>query len=780
MRAKALSGVGGQDKGKIRRTWVESSAPRDHTLGSGTEHSRRDSWAGQSVVHDHSDSDREEEDDDRLGIIMLLDVCLIWSPCHLLEHTWGRFPTSRRPTQPQAVQAAKNTQEESRNVSQETHSMLYYVISPRRKLPRDYPRRTIPLHSGYEIVRPGRPQAHWICVCPLQIHPGGQSKLLALRTGEAVNSRPPYCTINWRSTESPVRTAPLSDLGTAERALIDYIFGGGNCAVCGAWSLELPHSFALNWRSCSARCRKQVYNVKIKTKTLVELKASDMSRHPGARWVVCHETAFSTGLYVKSSLASAHAAMKQLCRGKPPLDQCYTFNSLERWKFEYLDAIKDTQALNLLFLKPIARQERRKLGDLLQSPTLLRVFEAFNRDLTVMGYNAYNYEVDGGRGIQACTEDVEDKRLGGGQMTKVSAPRRSVGTHPRGLKVSRPQTRRGRLLELNEMRLNRLKVEVMNLWVLVPPQSGQRKLKHGAGMCGNEDVIGRDEVTWLKSAGGRGLVGNQSCTENAVSLGQRSGDGLSEANRELSAVETELDPDETTMATGLADIPWGTGVVIPGAGRTTAATRVKNSPTSMWGTDIEANVDVGVRKTSGIKEGLSRVGRSRGTRRLGGTGRKVGEEMHCVAGYPGYNTSATGMETVEDSASRTRFDFAADQRLMTGKRRKPSGPGPIAGQKLLDFEHSIDSRGGLEGLEAAEQRRIISEDHMSGQQTTRMIIRTLRFHLVLGAGSSESELSESLDMDKADAEGFECTICLNLGIVVDVQRGVAHTLQLLG
>ncbi|KAJ7472067.1 hypothetical protein FB451DRAFT_1251816 [Mycena latifolia] len=216
---------------------------------------------------------------------------------------------------------------------------------------------------------------------------------------ERLSILPPPCgTIQWRSNESPLRMTPLIDRATSERAFIDYLFNGGKCKVCGMWSQNLPHSFAFNWRCCSASCRARVFS--LHSERLVPMRTFDISQHPQTKWLVCHQTG-SKRIYSKTELAGAKASIRDRCRGKPPPEQYYiktslafftecnirTFNELESWKLQYLKAVKEMRDLNLMFLKSIAHRENRKLRNLLKCPTLHRVFEAFNRDLTRMGSN---------------------------------------------------------------------------------------------------------------------------------------------------------------------------------------------------------------------------------------------------------------------------------------------------------------------------------------------------------------------------------------------------------
>ncbi|KAJ7658064.1 hypothetical protein B0H17DRAFT_1213299 [Mycena rosella] len=186
---------------------------------------------------------------------------------------------------------------------------------------------------------------------------------------------PPCGAIDWTSNQSPIPISQSYDHGSTERALIAYLFRGGNC---------------------TPNCRERIFSIHFGK--LVGIDPKNISKKSAARWLLSHETG-SGGVYFKADVALAKATMRELRdSGKPLAERYYachlssedcmwTFNQLEMWKPEYLEAVKKIKDLNLKFLKPIAEQERRKLGNLLKSPTLLRVFEAFNRDLTRMGSN---------------------------------------------------------------------------------------------------------------------------------------------------------------------------------------------------------------------------------------------------------------------------------------------------------------------------------------------------------------------------------------------------------
>ncbi|KAJ7127364.1 hypothetical protein C8R43DRAFT_1027759 [Mycena crocata] len=214
---------------------------------------------------------------------------------------------------------------------------------------------------------------------------------------------PPLGTIQPKCKQSPLRTSTFQDRGTSERALAEYLFGGGNCSVCGVWSVNLPYSFALNWRCCSDPCKLRIFS--LNSKNLVRIKTCDVPKQPVLLWLVGPEKQVGREyIMMKSDMAAAKAQIRQIRRSNPPAERYYmkslvsfmsetqmtTFNLLESWRPRYLVAVDQTRALNLKFLKTVALQQRRALRNLLKCPTLLRVFEAFNRDLTAMGSNDWH------------------------------------------------------------------------------------------------------------------------------------------------------------------------------------------------------------------------------------------------------------------------------------------------------------------------------------------------------------------------------------------------------
>ncbi|KAJ7664454.1 hypothetical protein DFH06DRAFT_1187824 [Mycena polygramma] len=186
---------------------------------------------------------------------------------------------------------------------------------------------------------------------------------------------------------------------SAEENYIRDLFGGGKCAACGVWTTNLPFSFPLAIWCCSKKCRLNVFN--LNDHLLVKIRPSDLDKYPGIDWLVPHRVR-DGGIYFRADLVAAKEKLKLLgreCKTRDDFNyvdtvvkfhnECCsrTFDALEAWKHKYLKAVADTRTQNLEFLRGIGRIEVRKLNTLLKSPTLNRVFMAFNRDLTRMGTN---------------------------------------------------------------------------------------------------------------------------------------------------------------------------------------------------------------------------------------------------------------------------------------------------------------------------------------------------------------------------------------------------------
>ncbi|KAJ7664458.1 hypothetical protein DFH06DRAFT_1470824 [Mycena polygramma] len=189
----------------------------------------------------------------------------------------------------------------------------------------------------------------------------------------------------------------LQERISAEENYIRDLFGGG------MWRVD--HEPAFFFSSChlvllgAKKCRLNVFN--LNDDLLVKIKPSDLDKYPGIDWLVPHRVR-DGGIYFRADLVAAKEKLKLLgreCKTRDDFNyvdtvvkfhnECCsrTFDALEAWKHKYLKAVADTRTQNLEFLRGIGRIEVRKLNTLLKSPTLNRVFMAFNRDLTRMGTN---------------------------------------------------------------------------------------------------------------------------------------------------------------------------------------------------------------------------------------------------------------------------------------------------------------------------------------------------------------------------------------------------------
>ncbi|KAJ7187095.1 hypothetical protein C8R46DRAFT_1058845, partial [Mycena filopes] len=165
--------------------------------------------------------------------------------------------------------------------------------------------------------------------------------------------------------------------------------------------MSFPCSFALGFRSCSDDCRKRVFQ--LKRPLLVKLASPlDLKRYPGVQWLVPHLIKDDAGLYFCADVEAVKNEMATLRKdSKSPqefhntnalatvLAQCrlQSFRALGAWIPQYMLRVAHTRRKNIRFLKVIATQHSYKIQTLLMSPTLHRVFMAFNRDLTRMGSN---------------------------------------------------------------------------------------------------------------------------------------------------------------------------------------------------------------------------------------------------------------------------------------------------------------------------------------------------------------------------------------------------------
>ncbi|KAJ7666564.1 hypothetical protein DFH06DRAFT_1383746 [Mycena polygramma] len=179
---------------------------------------------------------------------------------------------------------------------------------------------------------------------------------------------------------------------SAEENYIRDLFGGG------MWSVDHEPAFFISSCHlvllCAKKCRLNVFN--LNDHLLVKIRPSDLDKYPGIDWLVPHRVR-DGAIYFRADLVAAKERLRLLgreCKTRDDFNYVDTvvkypnaFDALEAWKHEYLKAVADTRIQNLEFLRGIGRMEVRKVNTLLKSPTLNRVFMAFNRDLTRLGTN---------------------------------------------------------------------------------------------------------------------------------------------------------------------------------------------------------------------------------------------------------------------------------------------------------------------------------------------------------------------------------------------------------
>lgn len=162
------------------------------------------------------------------------------------------------------------------------------------------------------------------------------------------------------STKSPLRTSQFIDRDTSENALIQYLFGGGNCTVCLAFEvctfvksalglrevgfrpsvfvrLELAMLFGTSFKnpiryylmrisSLQAKCSGSILrsilfltylntivqkNSSHNADNVRSIKISDIPRHPALKFLVYHETD-THAVYIKEEETRVKANMREV------------------------------------------------------------------------------------------------------------------------------------------------------------------------------------------------------------------------------------------------------------------------------------------------------------------------------------------------------------------------------------------------------------------------------------------------------------------------------------
>ncbi|KAJ7776128.1 hypothetical protein B0H16DRAFT_1449574 [Mycena metata] len=133
-------------------------------------------------------------------------------------------------------------------------------------------------------------------------------------------------------------------------------------------------------------CRKRVFRTT--RPLLIKIKPGDLHKYPGLQWLVPHPAKNGAGLYFNSDVEAVKermTALRRECQSREEFDN--NFINMDDWKTKYALSMLETRTKNIKFLKRIANSENYKLQTFLMSPTLYRVFSAFNRDLSLMGQN---------------------------------------------------------------------------------------------------------------------------------------------------------------------------------------------------------------------------------------------------------------------------------------------------------------------------------------------------------------------------------------------------------
>ncbi|KAF7328733.1 hypothetical protein MVEN_02501900 [Mycena venus] len=182
--------------------------------------------------------------------------------------------------------------------------------------------------------------------------------------------------------------------GTTEVDHARKVFGGGTCIICAAPTDELVLSYGLEIRCCP-RCHGTAYRKLPGLMTIPYPQLdSQLDTNPALRWTPFQTT--PTGLVCrKSDLAVMTECFRKLQDEDDfnaeleittmVADQVEALTALQLWQKEYTGSKAVVADANLKFLRDIAAGMRVKCVNLLDCPTIFRVFHAFNRDLTRMG-----------------------------------------------------------------------------------------------------------------------------------------------------------------------------------------------------------------------------------------------------------------------------------------------------------------------------------------------------------------------------------------------------------
>ncbi|KAJ7667414.1 hypothetical protein B0H17DRAFT_1210215 [Mycena rosella] len=199
-----------------------------------------------------------------------------------------------------------------------------------------------------------------------------------------------------------------------------WIFGGGPCTCCGKWTNLLPFHFLFRFRCCSAEvCKKFLLSD-------TSLRVDSTKKYDNflwGRWLLRIQLGTHNGgtVFAYSTRATQYAERERHqaigvdkgnswrdplgipCRTLQQLDaasECdlrrqardaLTKNAseLDTWQKTYLVERASVVQANLKFFKLMSNVEELKLQAVLRCPTADRLFQTFNRDLSLITHTVW-------------------------------------------------------------------------------------------------------------------------------------------------------------------------------------------------------------------------------------------------------------------------------------------------------------------------------------------------------------------------------------------------------
>ncbi|KAJ7126379.1 hypothetical protein C8R43DRAFT_1134966 [Mycena crocata] len=223
----------------------------------------------------------------------------------------------------------------------------------------------------------------------------------------------------WRLSRANVgMNFPLPAAAGTEPSFATFIFDSGPCTVCSRTTADLPYSFSLSIRICSAAC--SLYLLKIAP---LKIAPDDIDEHlPHVVHVIRTSIGLDeTGLPLLASLpylegttksrlylpSSIHDALNDLdAVSNSPAHWTNLFFTLQdrtdalpafMQMAETLQAAvsknrpkqREIEKSNRIFVAILASENQLTYDQLITSPTLLHHLNAFARDLTIFSYSAW-------------------------------------------------------------------------------------------------------------------------------------------------------------------------------------------------------------------------------------------------------------------------------------------------------------------------------------------------------------------------------------------------------